>query len=294
MATGTQAEINWQDRSWISHDGLRLHYRDYAGSAESPPLLCLHGLTRNSRDFSAFASRHAGRFRVIAPDFRGRGMSDPDPNSSNYVPPTYARDVLQLLDELEIGEAVFVGTSLGGIVTMLIAAEQPDRIAASILNDVGPELDQRGIDRIRGYVGKPMRFRDWSDAADYVCRINGGLPRANQLAEWVEAARRVCKEDGDAVVFDYDMKIAEPFNEPSNGAAFDMWPLFQRLGERPLLVVRGEHSDLLSAETVAAMLEAAPLAELVTVPGVGHAPELTEQASTIAIDTFLSRVEANG
>ena len=134
---------------WTSSDGLRLFTRDYPGSAERPTLVCLHGLTRNSRDFEAFAERHSGRFRVIAPDFRGRGRSARDPNPANYLPKTYADDILQLLDELAVDRAIFVGTSLGGIVTMLIAAAQPQRIAATILNDVGPELDERGLDRIR-------------------------------------------------------------------------------------------------------------------------------------------------
>jgi pimeloyl-ACP methyl ester carboxylesterase len=288
MATDIQSGDAWQGRTWVSQDGLRLFYRDYPGSPDKPPLLCLHGLTRNSRDFAAFADRYAGEFRVITPDFRGRGMSDPDPVSSHYIPPTYAQDVLQLLDELRFAEAVFVGTSLGGLVTMLVAAEQPSRVAATVLNDVGPELEQRGIDRIRGYVGKPMRFRDWSEAAEYVARINGGMPISHQKSDWIEAARRLCKEDGDAVVFDYDMAIAEPFNQPAAGVAFDMWPVFEQLGKSPLMIVRGENSDLLSPQTTAAMLKAAPGAQLVTVPGVGHAPELTEPAATAGIDAFLA------
>jgi pimeloyl-ACP methyl ester carboxylesterase len=217
-------------------------------------------------------------------------MSDPDPVPANYSPPTYARDVIQLLDQLRIAEAVFVGTSLGGLVTMLVAAAQPQRIAATVLNDVGPELDQRGIDRIRTYVGKPMRFGDWDEAAEYVSGINGSMPTSHQHADWIEAARRLCKEDGEGIVFDYDMAIAEPFNQPGNAVPVDMWPLFHQLGKRPLLIVRGQNSDLLSAETAAAMLEAAPGAQLITVPGVGHAPELTEPAATAGIDAFLAHL----
>jgi pimeloyl-ACP methyl ester carboxylesterase len=288
MARDIQCGDVWQGRTWVSQDGVKLFYRDYPGSSDKPPILCLHGLTRNSRDFAAFADRYAGEFRVITPDFRGRGMSDPDPVSSHYIPPTYAQDVLQLLDELRIAEAVFVGTSLGGLVTMLVAAEQPSRVAATILNDVGPELDPSGIDRIRGYVGKAMRFRDWSEAGEYVAAINGGMPMSHQKSDWIEAARRLCREDGDAVVFDYDMAIAEPFNQPGDGVTFDMWPLFRQLGQRPILIVRGENSDLLSLTTAITMLEAAPSAQLVTVPGVGHAPELTEPAATAAIDAFLA------
>jgi pimeloyl-ACP methyl ester carboxylesterase len=286
VTTG-RASAQWEARSWVSRDGLNLFYRDYPGRADVPPLLCLHGLTRNSRDFDAFARRYAGRFRIIAPDFRGRGMSDRDPIPARYVPPTYAYDVLQLLDEIGIAEAVFVGTSLGGLVTMLVAAVQPQRIAAAILNDIGPDIDPRGIDRIRSYVGKPVRFRDWAAAAEYIRSINGGLPASNDQDDWVQVARRLCVDDGDGVIFDYDMAIAEPFNQPANDVAFDMWPLFTQLGKTPLLIVRGENSDLLSPETAAKMLDAAPGARLVTVPEVGHAPELTEPAAAAGIDAFL-------
>jgi pimeloyl-ACP methyl ester carboxylesterase len=281
----------WNARTWTSRDGLKLYYRDYPGADDRPPLLCLHGLTRNSRDFEDFADRYAGRFRIIAVDFRGRGMSERDPQPARYLPVTYAADVLQLLDELTIDRSVFVGTSLGGLVTMLVAAIQPERIAGAILNDVGPDLDQAGLDRIRSYVGKPKRFEDWAQAADYVAEINKGLPASYSPEDWVRAAKRICREDGGGVILDYDMAIAEPFNqpEPEGGAAFDMWPLYRRLGQAPLLIVRGENSDLLSRATAKAMLDAAPGAQLVTVPGVGHAPELTEPAAVAAIDDFLAR-----
>lgn len=284
------AAAAWKDCHWTSRDGLELYYRDYPGSSERPPLLCLHGLTRNSRDFADFAARYAGRFRVIAVDFRGRGMSERDPVPARYLPTTYAADILQLLDELAIDRALFVGTSLGGLVTMLVAGIQPNRIAAAILNDIGPAVDQSGLDRIRTYVGKAMRFADWDEAAEYIAGVNRGLPASNGHDDWVSAARRVCKEDSGGVIFDYDMAIAEPFNERNDGVVtFDMWPLYRRLGQAPLLIVRGELSDLLSAATAKAMLDAAPGAQLVTVSGVGHAPELNEPTAVAAIDQFLSR-----
>ncbi|MEO5611247.1 MAG: alpha/beta hydrolase [Sphingomicrobium sp.] len=283
---------SWADRHWTSRDGLNLYYRDYAGSAEAPPLLCLHGLTRNSRDFAELADRYAGRFRVIAPDFRGRGMSDRDPEPAHYLPTIYAADILQLLDELEIAQAVFVGTSLGGLVTMLIAAMQPQRIAATILNDVGPELDQSGIDRIRNYVGKAVRFRDWDEAAQYISGVSRGLPASNSHDDWVRAARRVGRQDGDGIIFDYDNAIAEPFNQRNDGAApaFDLWPLYKKLDGAPLLIIRGELSDLLTPSAAHAMVEAHSDAELVTVPGVGHAPELNEPEAVAAIDQLLHRI----
>jgi pimeloyl-ACP methyl ester carboxylesterase len=279
-------------RHWTSRDGLSLYYRDYAGPSDRPPILCLHGLTRNSRDFAELAERYAGSWRVIVPDFRGRGMSDRDPVPARYLPTTYAADVLQLLDELAIDRAVFVGTSLGGLVTMLIAAAQPQRIAATVLNDVGPELDQSGIDRIRNYVGKPVRFGDWDEIADYISGVNRGLPASNSHDDWVRAARRVGKEDGDGITFDYDMAIAEVFNQRNDGAApaFDLWPLYRKLDGAPLLLIRGGLSDLLSPSAAQRMVETHPDAELVTVPGVGHAPELNELEAVAAIDRLLSKV----
>ena len=287
---------SWTDRHWTSSDGLNLYFRDYAGPADRTPLICLPGLTRNSRDFAELADRYAGRFRVIAPDFRGRGMSERDPQPARYLPPTYAADILQLLDELEIERAVFVGTSLGGLVTMLIATMQPQRIAATILNDVGPEIDQSGIDRIRSYVGRAVRFRDWDEAADSIAKINRDLPASNGHGDWLRMARRLCKEDGDGIIFDYDMAIAEAFNQRDDGAApaFDLWPLFKKLDGAPLLLIRGELSDLLTDATAHAMVEALADAELVTVPGVGHAPELNEPEAVAAIDRLLARVASAG
>jgi pimeloyl-ACP methyl ester carboxylesterase len=272
-----------------SHDGLKLFYRDYPGPADRPPLLCLHGLTRNSRDFEAFAERYAGKFRVIALDFRGRGNSERDPQPERYLPTTYAQDVLKLLDELGIDRAIFVGTSLGGLVTMIVASIEPQRIAAAVLNDVGPQLEDSGIERIRGYVGKAVEFRNWSEAAAYVAGINGNLPASYGSDDWLRAARRLCREDGGSVVFDYDMAIADAFNAPTDGPAFDMWPLYRQLAQVPLLILRAEHSDLLSPATAAMMRDAAAGAMLVTVDGVGHAPELTEPTAVAAIDEFLAR-----
>jgi pimeloyl-ACP methyl ester carboxylesterase len=277
-----------QTKTWTSRDGLQLFYRDYAGNSAAPPVVCLHGLTRNSRDFEAFATRYAGKFRVIAPDFRGRGLSDRDTEPARYVPAIYATDILQLLGLLAIDTAIFVGTSLGGIVTMLIASMQPHRVAGAILNDVGPELDQRGLDRIRSYVGKMMRFSDWNEAARRIAEINGGMPDSYRQEDWLDAAHRVCKEEGGAIVFDYDMAIAEPFNRPSKDPIVDMWPLFRRLEQAPLLIIRGQESDLLSERTAIAMLDAVPGAQLATIPGVGHPPDLSEPLALSAINKFLA------
>jgi pimeloyl-ACP methyl ester carboxylesterase len=281
-----------EERYWTSPDGLKIFYRDYAGPADRPPLLCLHGLTRNSRDFAALAARYAGEFRVIAVDFRGRGNSDHDPRPERYVPATYAADVMGLLDHLQIPTAVFVGTSLGGLVTMIVAATQPDRIAAAVVNDVGPTLEEAGLARIRTYVGKGVEFADWNEAAAYVAGINNHLPASNGPGDWERAARRLCREHDGRIVFDYDMAIGRAFNEPGSSPVFDMWPLYRQLARKPLLILRAEHSDLLSAETAAAMEGVGADTQLVCVPGVAHAPELSEPAAVEAIDAFLRRFHA--
>ena len=277
----------YEDGYFTVSDGLRLHYRDYPGSSEKPPLLCLPGLTRNTRDYAAFAERYSPRHRVLALEFRGRGQSEYDPQPERYNPLTYAGDTLQLLDHLGIPQAIFVGTSLGGLVTMAIAVTAPHRIAAAILNDVGPELTQEGLDRIRSYLGKDTRFASWEEAADLLARNNRNLPEHYTRDDWVRMAQRVCREEDGEIRFDYDMAIVKPFETGGAAPTIDMWPLFGALAQRPLLVVYGQRSDLMSAEAVAKMQAAAPGAKFAVVHGVGHAPDLNEPEAVAAIDAFL-------
>jgi pimeloyl-ACP methyl ester carboxylesterase len=250
----------------------------------------LHGLTRNSRDFENVAARYAGDWRVLAVDFRGRGMSQHDPNPEQYVPPTYAMDVLQLLDELGIQEAVFLGTSLGGLVTMIIATLAPERIAGVLLNDVGPELNTVGLDRIKTYVGKPIVFGDWEEAVAELRGRHGDVHPAYRAEQWQSYTRRVCRETDSGIQFDYDMRIAEPFEAGNTGEVPDGWPYYRALGGRPVLVLRGQYSDLLSDPVAERMAVEIPDVEIVTVPGVGHAPDLDEPEAVAAIDRLLDRV----
>jgi pimeloyl-ACP methyl ester carboxylesterase len=282
----------WCDEYWTSLDGLRLHYRDYAGRDDRPPVLCLHGLTRNARDFEALAERIAGGWRVIVPDFRGRGLSEYDSVSSRYIPPTYAADVLQLLDDLSVPEAVFVGTSLGGIVTMIVAGFAPQRIAGAVLNDVGPALDKAGLDRIRTYVGQRLVFRDWEEAAGRLASAHADAHPAYRREEWLAYARRVAHETERGIEFDYDMAIAEPFKamDDKAAAAVEAWPLLMGLSGKPLLILRGERSDLFSEETAKRMQDSLAGAELAVVSNVGHAPDLGEPETVAAIDRLLERV----
>ena len=281
----------YRDGFFTVRDGVRLHYRDYPGPFEGPPLLCLPGLTRNARDFAEFAERMSPRFRVLSLEFRGRGESGHDPVPSRYLPITYAHDTIALLDHVGVAEAVFVGTSLGGIVTMLIAVLDEDRIAATILNDIGPEVDESGLERIRNYVGRGTAgFSTWPEAAAAIRAYQGGLPATWNEEQWQALARRLSSERGDGVIhLDYDPAIAEPFN--SSTAPMDMWPAFDALARKPVLVLRGEHSDLLTAGCLAAMDSRSPNVTTVTVAGMPHPPELTEPDAVAAIDAFLARLE---
>ncbi len=282
------------DRYFNSVDGLRLHYRDYPGPAELPPVLCLPGLTRNVRDFEPVAERLAGEWRVICLEFRGRGESEYDPNPQRYMPLTYVGDVLKLLDQLGIADALFVGTSLGGIVTMLLAASDDERVAGALINDVGPEVDPRGIERIRGYVGRQVQWRSWDEA-----RQQMGERMAEVYPNWTDAdlqafVRRTCREQEDGTIgFDYDMALAVPFAEPNSSNDFNLWPLLNGLKDKPVTLLRGELSDLLAPDVAERMVrEIGETAELVTVPSVGHAPVLDEPEAVAALDRLLEKVRA--
>ena len=284
------------DSFWQSGDGLRLHYRDYAGSGDTrPPVLCLPGLTRNARDFAALAehlsSAEGGGWRVLCPDMRGRGDSAYSKNSATYNPMQYVSDVNALLEQLGIDRFVAVGTSLGGLITMLLAMIDQRRIAGAVLNDIGPVLEADGLARIRDYVGQGRSFPTWMHAARGLEENQGRFFPDYDIADWLAMAKRVMVLNSNGrIVFDYDMKIAEPFSQPGGEAGFDMWPGLVALGGRPVLLVRGALSDLLSEATMAEMRRRLPLAEAVTIARIGHAPSLDEPAVTAAIDRLLAKV----
>ncbi|MBS0284444.1 MAG: alpha/beta hydrolase [Proteobacteria bacterium] len=281
-----------QDLIWWSKDGLRLHARDYPGDERALPVLCMPGLTRNARDYESLAARLSGARRVIAIDFRGRGESAYAKDPMSYVPLTYAQDVTALLDEAGIDRFVSIGTSLGGIVTMLLAAMLPGRIAGALFNDVGPEIEPEGLARIRGYVGKSSVFPTWMHAARALAESNADVYPAWRIEDWLAMAKRLYRlNSAGRIVLDYDLRIAEPFRVPGAESAPDMWRVLAALGNAPALVVRGGNSDILSEATAARMIETLPDAELLTVPGVGHAPTLDEPGVEEAIARLLARAE---
>lgn len=281
----------YRDGFFTVKDGLRLHYRDYPGPFEGPPLLCLPGLTRNARDFAQFAERMSPSYRVLCLEFRGRGESAHDPQPERYLPVTYAHDTIALLDHVGVAQAVFVGTSLGGLVSMLVAVLDEERITATILNDVGPVVDEGGLERIRNYVGRGTAgFSTWAEAAAAVRAYQGGLPESWSEDQWQALARRLSSERSDGMIhLDYDPAIAEPFR--SSAAPIDMWPMFDALARKPVLVLRGEHSDLLTDECLIAMERRSPNVTALTVAGMPHPPELSEPEAVEAIDRFLQNLD---
>lgn len=286
------------DLFWTAGDGLPLHARDHApaGEVTGAPVICIHGLTRNARDFEDLAPRIAARGRrVLAVDVRGRGLSAWDPQPLNYHPGTYAGDIVALLEATGIERAVFVGTSMGGLITMVLASFRPEAIAAVVLNDVGPELSPVGLARIGGYVGAASRFSAWSDAVAYARSINEAAFPAYDEADWDRFARRLFDQDDGDFVLAYDPDISAPFKAQQSidgppAAAPDMYPLFRALTkDRPTLLVRGGISDLIDPPIVERMCAAAPDMAVAEVPGVGHAPMLTEPRAWIAIADLLDR-----
>jgi pimeloyl-ACP methyl ester carboxylesterase len=283
----------YENRYWWSNDGLRLHYREYPGPADRPPILCLPGLTRNARDYHDLALRLSPDWRVIAIDLRGRGDSGYAKDPMSYVPLTYVQDVEALLRELDVARYVAFGTSLGGIVAMLLAGTARERLAGLVLNDVGPDISPEGLSRIRGYVGKSNTWPTWLHAARAVAEANESVYPDFQLEDWLAMAKRLYRlNSAGRIVLDYDMKIAEPFRVPGNEAGPDMWRALDGLKTVPTVLVRGATSDILSASVADRMAATLEAGELVTVPAIGHAPTLGEPTVTAAIDRLLTRVLA--
>lgn len=299
MDTAAPAFIGgFEERIVATVDGLALYARDYPPLLPETglPVICLHGLTRNSHDFEVVAPRIAalGR-RVVAPDMRGRGKSANDLDPAHYVPTVYAQDVLKLMDALAIPRAVFIGTSMGGLITMVLATMAPDHIAATVLNDVGPKLNAAGLARIASYVGRSQPVSSWKEAAAAVRAVNGAAypGRLEDEQFWLTFARRTFSEREDGLLeTTYDPHIALAFMDFDEEAPPpDLTPLFGALAQKPMLSVRGAISDILTDEVVATMRSLKPDLDTVTVENIGHAPMLDEPDAWDAVLCFLAKVD---
>lgn len=287
-------DAGFQEIRWPSFDGLSLYARRYGSEGAMLPVICVPGLTRNSRDFDLVAPWIVGQGRqVFAVDLRGRGRSDYARNPKTYRPAVYARDVSALLAHAGLPRAIFLGTSLGGLVTMTLAARRPKEVAGAILNDIGPRVAKAGIARIASYAGKGSPVRTWEDAAAYMKRTQGVAFPNHSDADWAAMAERAFRAGDDGVPrLDYDPKI---FRRAPGWlvrlTAPLIWRAFRRLARgRPTLLLRGEISDILDRETLARMKRVAPDMAVAEVRGVGHAPLLNEPEAKSAITEFLARV----
>lgn len=272
-------------------DSVCMRGRRYRGGSKTP-VLCIPGLTRNARDFEDLAPKiNAKGHDVIAVSLRGRADSEYDHNYRNYHPLTYRDDIVAVLDQLEVPSAIFVGTSLGGIVTMLTNMAAAGRVQAAIINDVGPDLAPEGIARIASYVGvSKVAANSIEEAAAQIKATNEVAFPEQSDDFWVAFARRTFREThGGEWMLDYDPNIARALTEV--GPAPELWPAFESLKGKPTLVVRGGISDLLSPEIIEKMRDVHPSFDYAEVPNVGHAPMLTEPAAWKAIERFLENIE---
>jgi pimeloyl-ACP methyl ester carboxylesterase len=295
-ATMTDSDIDFRDLWYESADGLRLYARDYCGPTNSTllPMLCMHGLTRSSADFAWIASHLARTRRVISVDQRGRGRSEYDTVVGNYTPVTYVQDMFKLLDEQGLNRVIIIGTSMGGLMSMLMANMQPERFAAIVINDIGPELDPVGLERIKSYVGTGHEIRSWDDAVAHTRTINEVAFPHYTDDQWLRFTRGLYREIDGVPQLAYDPAIAEPMlDEGSDAAPPDLWPLFKSMAFIPMLVVRGAFSDILAPACVSRMHDLSPGLDSVEIPDRGHAPMLNEPTAVSAIERFLAAVDAD-
>jgi pimeloyl-ACP methyl ester carboxylesterase len=283
----------FQHRYLTSDDGLRLHYLDYdAHASDRAPVIFLTGLTRNARDYEDIAPRLAHNRRVICPDPRGRGLSDYDPNPVNYHPTTHVRDTLKLLDEAGIEKVICIGTSMGGIMSMMMAASTPERIAGIVLNDVGPDVNAEGVARIQSYVGLLEPCADWAAAVDQFKDFNKGEFANLSEEEWERFTRRLYREFEDGkIAFDYDPGIGQNLRQ-GTAVPPDLWPLYDAASQFPMMVLRGAITDILRIDTVETMKERNPDLTVITVPDRGHTPTMDEPIVVEALESFLAKVDA--
>ncbi len=301
MAAGWAAAASpitrWTDGYYWSGDGLRLHWRELAAApdvpADRPTLLCIPGLTRTAADFEALGERLANQWRIVAVDLRGRGESAWPRDSLTYVPMSYLLDLGLLIDAAKIGRFVAIGSSVGGVLALMLTTGHRPAMAGVILNDIGPAIEPAGLQRMRANVGRQANWPTWVHAARDLAARNHDIYPNWSLHDWLGFAKRLCKlTPSGRVVFDYDPRIAEAFRLPNADAGTDLWTALAALQGLPVLSLRAERSDVLAQTTQAEMARRLPEMTVVEVADVGHAPTMTEPVAAAAVDAFLIRVLA--
>ena len=297
MQNAIQGDGNPRSIFVTAQDGLRLHVREYgARTAPVLPVVCLPGLARTVADFDALAPALANgqpSRRVIAIDSRGRGQSDYDKNPENYNVAVELGDVVTILAALGIGPAVFVGSSRGGLLTMLLAVAHPTAIAGAVLHDIGPVIEPKGLARIKSYVGKLPQPKSFAEGSEILRRLFSAQFPKLTAEDWLAAARRTWKTQDGALVPTYDVRLAQTLTEIDIERPLPpMWAEFGALARVPVLVIRGGNSDILSAETVAGMKERHPAMDIIEVPDQGHVPVLAGADLLNSIAAFVAKCDA--
>lgn len=292
-SSGAAENTGFESLFVTAQDGLKLHVRRYGSTAPRRlPIVCLAGLTRSGADFHELAcafSTHAEPRLVIAIDTRGRGRSDFDPNPANYSFPMELNDVLSVLTALEIGPAVFLGTSRGGLLTMLLGAARPAAMAGAILNDIGPVIDAKGLVRLKGYVGKLPAPKSLSEGAEILRRLGSAQFTAMTAEQWLDQAKRTWRETDKGLVLDYDPALSATLASVDIERPLPpLWAQFDSLARVPLMVIHGANSDLLSAATVDAIRARRLDIDVLEVPDQGHAPLLVERDVIARIAAFMT------
>jgi pimeloyl-ACP methyl ester carboxylesterase len=273
---------------FTNSDGLKLHYRDYnTANDNAPVIMCMPGLTRTSKDFIHVAESLMDRCRVICLDKRGRGLSAWDSDPTRYHPGSYVTDALELITHLGLDSVHAIGTSMGGLMTILMQAAKPGVIKSAIINDIGPEVDPEGIKRIQNNIGTTPKLRTWEDAEKYVEKTARHIFPYFNADDWKWFTRITYTKENDQIKSNYDPAITQNFNDISAEQSMpDMWPVFEGLKTVPVLIIRGETSDLLMKSTLERMEKEYSLLSGVTVPKAGHAPMLHEKEAANAISQF--------
>ncbi len=264
----------------------RMAYVEWGDAANPRVLICAHGLSRTGRDFDTLARALSSQYRVVCPDVAGRGESEWLRNPMEYVVPTYAADMVTLIARLGVEEVHWVGTSMGGIIGMMLAAMPGTPITRLVLNDVGPVVTAVSLARIREYIGKAPRVTDMAAAERYVRAVSAPFgPHSD--AQWRTLTGNVVRRDPDGQFrMHYDPAIAAPDAASVPGKDIVLWPYYDAIG-CPTLLVRGAVSDLLTRDTAMAMTHRGPKAKLVEFSGVGHAPTLMQEDQVAAVNEFL-------
>ncbi len=282
---------NYREVYYTSSDGLKLYARDYPNDNAKKTVLCLHGFTRNSADFAVLCEHLRKDYRLIVPDQRGRGLSEYDKNTVNYNPAVYVQDMFTLLNEMDVTKVDIVGTSMGGVIGMTMAAMNPPLVAGLVLNDVGPEINAEGLQRVVDYLGNNPTFASWDEAVAYAKDVNAIAYPKYTDAQWQGLCRNMFVESEDgSVCAAYDSGVADPHKGfVAKEADLNAWPLFSATLSTQYLVIRGELSDILSSAVLEKMAEYENVVKTIELKEIGHAPMLDEPEAIDAIQEFLAR-----